>query len=484
MRRTLNFAEAIASYNRETDREYIALGEKERQEISGRFPRNGWPSMPIEKYALGQGPGDGTFCTWIEFRARHLGSISGGSSKKLLIYKRKNDDGWFFDPTYGSVEHAWEEVRGGFVRAFELAEAGEWAAIDEVKPIFTGSALKVKTLHLYFPQHVMPVAARPHLLHFMQALGALTPELASAERITLNRALTNTVQSLPEFTGWTTNEIERFLYWWTHPNETGRIVKIAPGENAKYWSDCLDHGYIRVGWDEVGDLRQFAGKDEFEEEFRKKYSHIYNNHAPTLKKKGNELWQLAEFEEGDIVIANKGISRILAVGEVVSPAYEWNEALAEFRHTVRVKWDASYAQDIEPQKRWALVTVANVPSELYETILTKSGKIDPSGIAHPRTFASEKIADSCFAVRRPLSDPLRSTESERCSPLIFPVPLPLACPFPLLLAAGGTSKYKWSPTPNRVAHFLRQSVAAAFRSSPSEMIELSFLAFVILDFPN
>jgi 5-methylcytosine-specific restriction protein B len=389
MKRPLDFSDAISSYDRSKDRDYIAVGEKERKQITELFPRRDWANMPIEKYALGQSGSENTFCAWLEYKSPHLGSISGGSAKKLLIYKKRTGEGWFFDPAYTSVEQAWQEVRGAFVKAFELAEAGEWASIDQLKPISAGPALRVKLLHIYFPEQVLPVASQAHLLHFLRQLGAHTPEMESAERITLNQALTKIVLSRPEFKDWTTNEIERFLYWWSDPRQTRRVVKIAPGEDAKYWDDCLEHGYIRVGWDEVGDLREFADKQEFENEFKKQFGPGYKDHGPTIKKKGNELWQLVELEEGDVVIANKGISKILAVGEVVSPGYEWKGDLAEFQHTVRIKWDTSYAQDIEPQKRWALVTVASVPSDLYESILAKSGKresgatVKPSRIADP-----------------------------------------------------------------------------------------------------
>ncbi len=382
-RKTLDLTEALAAYKRDSNRNYVALGEDERKEIISRFPRSSWPTMGLEEYALGQGSSESTFCGWIEFRSQHLGSISGGSAKKLLIYKRRTGDGWFFDPSYGSVEEAWEAVRGAFVRAFELADAGDWDAIDQVKPIYAGPALRVKTLHLYFPERILPVAARPHLLHFLKQLGAYSPELDSAERIALNRALTKAAYAIPELQGWTTNEIERFLYWWSDPKDTRRVVKIAPGEDAKYWEDCFERKYIRVGWDGVGDLREFAGKEEFEEEFRKEFGNNYNNHLATIKKKGNELWQLAELEEGDIVVANKGISRVLAIGEVLAPGYEWKPELSEFCHTVRVKWDTSFAQEIDPQKRWALVTVANVPSELYEAILKRSGKKPAGGSVEP-----------------------------------------------------------------------------------------------------
>src|ERR1035438_5529395 len=206
MKTSLDFAEAMASYNRAADQEYIALGEQERKQITELFPRANWADMPIEKYALGQSGSEDTFCSWLEYRSPHLGSIAGGNAKKLLIYKRRTGEGWYFDPSYSSVEQAWEEVRGAFVKAFELAQAGEWAAIDQLKPILAGPAFCVKTLHIYFPDHILPVASRPHLLHFLKQLGALTPEMESAERITLNQALTNAVFSRPEFKNWTGSE--------------------------------------------------------------------------------------------------------------------------------------------------------------------------------------------------------------------------------------------------------------------------------------
>lgn len=389
MKKTLDFSDAISSYDRSKDHDYITLSAQERKQITELFPRAEWANMPIEKYALGQSGSENTFCAWLEYKSPHLGSISGGTAKKLLIYKKRSEEGWFFASSFTSVDQAWQEVRRAFVKAFELAEAGEWAAIDQLKPISAGPALCVKTLHVYFPDRVLPVASRPHLLHFLKQLGTHTPEMESSERIALNQTLTKTVLSRAEFKDWTLNEIERFLYWWSDPRQTRRVVKIAPGEDAMYWNDCLANGYIRVGWDSVGNLREFADKQEFENEFQKQYGVGYKDHAPTIKKKGNEVWQLIELEEGDVVIANKGISRILAIGEVVSPGYEWKADLSEFRHTVRIQWDTSYEQDIEPQKRWTFVTVANVPPDLYEKILAKSGtkesgaKITPTSIADP-----------------------------------------------------------------------------------------------------
>jgi hypothetical protein len=97
-------------------------------------------------------------------------------------------------------------------------------------------------------------------------------------------------------------------------------------------------------------LREFSSKEEFAEAFRQEYSATYNHRLPAIRKKANELWTLAGLEEGGIVIANKGTSRILAAGEVLVPGYEFRPDLPEFRHTVRVNWDTSAAALSSPEQ--------------------------------------------------------------------------------------------------------------------------------------
>ena len=136
-----------------------------------------------------------------------------------------------------------------------------------------------------------------------------------------------------------------------------------------------------MGWDKVGDLRDFESKESFRTRFDKEYGENYNNHTPTISKKANEVWTLSELEPGDLVVANKGTSQILAIGKVVEPAYTWKPDREEFRHTVQVEWDTSYAKTIPPQNRWALVTVAPVSAALYDTIVgEKAAQVPPPPI--------------------------------------------------------------------------------------------------------
>src|SRR5262249_3688454 len=130
---------------------------------------------------------------------------------------------------------------------------------------------------------------------------------------------------------------------------------------------------ICVGWDPVGDLRQYPSKEAFKARFRELLSAEYKGWEPQISRKANEVWTLIELQPGDLVVANRGTTEVLGVGEVVEPGYEWRGDRAEFRHTVRVRWDTSVAKPIPPQRAWATTTVADVSPELYRIIAGEGG---------------------------------------------------------------------------------------------------------------
>lgn len=161
------------------------------------------------------------------------------------------------------------------------------------------------------------------------------------------------------------------------PSLKPRVVKIAPGENARHWSDCLKNGYICLGWEEVGDIRQYKSWEEFREVFARHFT--YNGSDAAVTRKAKELWTFRELRPGDIVIANKGLSEILAIGTVVAPGYVWRADRNEYNHTVGVDWDTSLACTIAKQRQWAMVTVSDGEEEVYRQIVAGSRKGRASG---------------------------------------------------------------------------------------------------------
>jgi 5-methylcytosine-specific restriction protein B len=378
VRQFLSIQEALREYDRESKKDALEVAEEERQEIVRRFPLDDWPAMTLEQYALGLDDSSDTYCYWLEFGSPHMCSMRGGSSVKHLVYKHKNKPGWYFSSEYQDEQEAWLDIRAALVQAFELAGAGEWERIDELQPIRGGRALRLKTLYVYYPDQIMPITSVYHIQHFLERLGMLTDEMKRWEAVRLNRGLLHALREIPDMEGWTTDEMGKFLYEWAHPREARRVVKIAPGHDAKYWQDCLDHGYICLGWDDIGDLREFDNWTSFRDRFHEVFFDKHKGHKSTLTAKAREVWTLMQLEPRDIVVANQGVSRILAAGEVVEPVYQWRPDRSTYRHTVHVKWDTSYAQEIPPQNRWGMVTVADVPLELYQQILSK-GSGDEQG---------------------------------------------------------------------------------------------------------
>ena len=375
----LTLTEAIAQFDRSPTNPVAEGYRSQRAEILKRFPRDQWQEMRLEDYALGQPGVEDTYCHWLEFKSQWVGSIRGGSSRKLIIYKRREREGWYFPNVFSGEAEAWARLRSEFVEAFELAAGGDWERIDELETLGLGPAVKLKSLHVYFPDEVLPVCSTAHLRHFLRTLDRPSEEVAASSVVALNRFLLAALRGNPALEGWNTEELQRLLYNWRDPRGTKRVLKIAPGENAKFWDDCLRNGYICVAWDEVGDLSQFESKEAFRARFEEAFP--YNGHLPQARRKGNELWALTELEPGDLVVANRGISRVLAVGEVVEPGYRWADERSEYRHTVAVEWDPTYDQSVAPQKHWATVTVAKVPDTLLKQIVSGKGSepvvVDP-----------------------------------------------------------------------------------------------------------
>lgn len=361
--RGLPLEEAVRHWDRDLDAGLIALASQQRARVLELFPIDTWPNLPLDRYALGTSD-DESFCKLMEFRTNALGGIGGGSALKHLIYRRK-DGSYYHRPEYPNETKAWEAVRSGFVRAFELAQAGEWQQIDEIPAIKPASSLRGKAMFVYFPDELISIYATGFQAHFYAELGG---QGAAPAGVSGSRALWQLAQSSGLFDGWHAINIAVFLGAWSDPRIGKRIVKIAPGNSAEFWDACRDGGYICVGWDKVGDLKEFESK----EEFRKAFGDAYPDYSPSkASAKANEVWTLMDLQPGDIVVANQGTDRIVGIGEVIDPAYSWRPDRPGpwAFHTVSVNWEDRPAWDIDPIKKWAMTTVSDVSTEEYKRIL-------------------------------------------------------------------------------------------------------------------
>ena len=172
MSRPPEFDEAAREFDPASAKASEHAAEQQREETLRRYPRERWPEMPLEDYALGQADHPENFCRWIERQTDQMGSIRGGSARKLIIYKHADKPGWYFPPSlYADEREAWDGVRAGFVQAFELADQGRWSEIDSIEALAPGPALLLKTLWTYFPEDLLPITSTHHLRHFLRIVG-------------------------------------------------------------------------------------------------------------------------------------------------------------------------------------------------------------------------------------------------------------------------------------------------------------------------
>jgi 5-methylcytosine-specific restriction protein B len=118
------------------------------------------------------------------------------------------------------------------------------------------------------------------------------------------------------------------------PNSSAKYWAISLGEAGRLWNPCRQARVMAIGWDYLGDLRNYPSKEEIARAMQK--------HA------GNDGWyptndSLAcyqfchDISPGDVVFVKHGRGRLLGCG-VVESDYEFDRSRPEYRHVRRVRW--------------------------------------------------------------------------------------------------------------------------------------------------
>ncbi|TGA90311.1 restriction endonuclease [Streptomyces sp. MZ04] len=392
--------EALAAFEPALFADRLALAEQQADAIREAFPWDDWQHLTLDRYAMGQG--DKPYCYRAEFEAEALGSGRGAFTKGHLVTYRKQSRTWYHDERYADENEAWTAVRAGIRAAVAAAREGRVADIDGIESVRSGNGhLISKTLRVYAPDATLPIHHLPHVKHYIARLTG-RPAPAKLGVFATRALLASAVDGSGRFDGWSRDQVAHFLHWWAAPTRPPRVVKIAPGRDASLWEDCLAGGYVAVGWDEVGDLRDFADKDEFKQAFAAQNAERHEGSKSKISAKANEVWTLMELHPGDIVVANRGTSEIVGVGEVTDDGYVWRPERPDHRHTVSVEWtDTTPVPLKEAEPAWRFVTVKDVPAKLWSQIQdaqlfqTVGERLEEEKItAQPLDAGLQRIADA------------------------------------------------------------------------------------------
>jgi 5-methylcytosine-specific restriction enzyme B len=175
-----------------------------------------------------------------------------------------------------------------------------------------------------------------------------------------------------------------------------RFWKIAPGDDAWNWKECRDKGFIAIGWDELRDLSNLdrAG-------FEARRTEVQQEHPDWSNDALEQVWKVAQIQEGDRIVANRGTAEVLGIGTVTGPYY----FVPGVRHGHRlpVRWDDTTRRRVsEGGWRRALVELSRAK---FETIASAApidsgpvGKPGPSVIREDQGTWSTRT-DSTFSPR-------------------------------------------------------------------------------------
>ncbi|WP_205524778.1 AAA family ATPase [Paenibacillus sp. ALJ109b] len=119
------------------------------------------------------------------------------------------------------------------------------------------------------------------------------------------------------------DEIDNSINYWL----------ISPGEYSRLWDRFHEENIIALGWDYLGDLKNYDSKEAVE---RRIVEQRADGARPVNDTKA--VWDFyREIQTGDVVYVKEGIKKILARGVVTGDYYFDNEA-SEYKHRRKVDW--------------------------------------------------------------------------------------------------------------------------------------------------
>lgn len=315
------------------------------------FPLESLKSMPLERYTNLKR--DDSFCYWVESRTYELGSIWGGASYKFGIYKYAkrpdnpgiivSDEEYAWYKWYDAKDRyeAYKITLNSVVKIAELASNGKFGEIDNDKTL--GTVLRWKIAFLYSNKQLIPIYKRKYLEDLATILGMNGASQASIwelQKFLINQKGDKDLFDYYDYLLSILPEEEK-----TQDNKTDtRVWLYAPGENARFWDECVANGKMYLGWDPLGDLSKYASREDMIEKMKEVYS--------ADKSYTNDSLSTYDFvytmKPGDIVYVKKGMHKIIGRG-VVAGGFEYDAGRKEYKNTRNVEWQNNGEWNVESQ---------------------------------------------------------------------------------------------------------------------------------------
>ena len=211
--------------------------------------------------------------------------------------------------------------------------------------------LRHMLLYLLFPNHFEPIATaerkRDIISFSLVELGEDWAKFDYDNLIALDKKLLYIREKLQEKRGarpdfdfhdepwvkiWRPSE-EALDQWYQKKFGNAKVWMIGAGQGAEYWNEFQEKGLIAIGWDELGNLLAYDGR----EAIQGKHRELFGKEKPIHDTLAS--YQFAhEMQTGDYVVVKKGTRLLLGYG-VIKSGYVFDDNRPKFQHIRRVTWE-------------------------------------------------------------------------------------------------------------------------------------------------
>ena len=179
--------------------------------------------------------------------------------------------------------------------------------------------------------------------------------------------------------------------------EKTRYWTYSPGEGAKMWQRCQSEGIACIGWDKIGDVKEFDNPEELKAELDRQYG----LDAGSRKNEVRALWEFANLmKPGDVIYAKQGRSKLLGRG-MVTGDYIHDSSKDSYHHVRKVQWthvgEWQTPWEVAPK---TLTEITNYDYASFETFFSSIASSEATGYwwlnANPKIwrFSDYEVGDT------------------------------------------------------------------------------------------
>lgn len=163
------------------------------------------------------------------------------------------------------------------------------------------------------------------------------------------------------------------------------------GEKSCKWDEFYRNGIIALGWDNLGNLKNFHSQDEMAQELQK-----YGSKDSYPKNDSKANWEFAnEMNIGDIVYVKKGLEPILLGRGVVESGYIYDDTRNEYKSIRRVNWTHNGIYNVDFNeldiKQWNQKTLTDISENKYKDFCKKIEKIFNNNAKEDKNMNSQPL---------------------------------------------------------------------------------------------